>query len=58
MRRHSRSASVFGGTQILFGSDWPFPMGLPKPHEQLADVDPALLDSIRLANAQSLLEQK
>lgn len=52
------SASVFGSTRILFGSDWPFPMGLPRPHEQLADVDPALLDGIRVENARSLLEKK
>ena len=52
------SASVFGETRILFGSDWPFPMGLPKPHEQLADVDPALLDGIRAGNARLLLEEE
>ena len=51
------SASVFGSTRILFGSDWPFPMGLPKPHEQLADVDPVLLDGIRAGNARPLLEE-
>lgn len=51
------SASVFGDTRILFGSDWPFPMGLPKPHEQLADVDPALLEGIRTGSARPLLEK-
>jgi aminocarboxymuconate-semialdehyde decarboxylase len=25
---------------MVFGSDWPFPMGLPKPHAQLADLAP------------------
>ncbi|MCP3469051.1 amidohydrolase [Bradyrhizobium sp. CCGUVB1N3] len=34
------AASVFGPDRVLFGSDWPFPMGLPKPHAQLADLDP------------------
>ena len=52
------SASVFGSTKILFGSDWPFPMGLPKPHEQLADVDPELLNSIRIENSRLLLEDE
>jgi aminocarboxymuconate-semialdehyde decarboxylase len=40
---HSPSAialaeQCFGSEHIVFGSDWPFPMGLPKPHEQLAGV--------------------
>ena len=30
--------AVFGADKILFGSDWPFPMGLTEPHRQLADV--------------------
>ncbi len=32
--------TVFGETQVLFGSDWPFPMGLPEPHQQMAALDP------------------
>jgi len=32
------AASVFGPERIVFGSDWPFPMGLIKPHEQLAGL--------------------
>lgn len=31
----------FGSGQVLFGSDWPFPMGLPEPHEQLAGLSAA-----------------
>lgn len=27
---------TFGEGNVLFGSDWPFPMGLVEPHEQLA----------------------
>lgn len=27
---------TFGDANVLFGSDWPFPMGLPEPHKQLA----------------------
>ena len=25
---------------VVFGSDWPFPMGLVEPHAQLASLDP------------------
>ena len=33
---------MHGQDHILFGSDWPFSMGLPDPHGQLADTDAAL----------------
>lgn len=36
----AHAEAVFGPDNILFGSDWPFPMGLPDPHRQLADHDP------------------
>jgi aminocarboxymuconate-semialdehyde decarboxylase len=36
--------SVFGVDNVVFGSDWPFPMGLPEPHEQLADFSPERRD--------------
>lgn len=36
------AAEVLGPERILFGSDWPFSMGLLEPHRQLAAVDPAL----------------
>lgn len=29
---------VFGPDRVLFGSDWPFPMGLMKPHAQMAGL--------------------
>jgi aminocarboxymuconate-semialdehyde decarboxylase len=32
------AAATFGEDHVLFGSDWPFAMGLPAPHAQLADV--------------------
>ncbi|AZO80596.1 MULTISPECIES: amidohydrolase family protein [unclassified Bosea (in: a-proteobacteria)] len=32
------AASVFGEERVVFGSDWPFPMGMIKPHEQLAGL--------------------
>ena len=31
--------SVFGQESIVFGSDWPFPMGIISPGEQLASFD-------------------
>jgi aminocarboxymuconate-semialdehyde decarboxylase len=33
------SEGVFGAYNIVFGSDWPFPMGLVEPHQQMADTD-------------------
>ncbi len=36
------AAEVFGEGHILFGSDWPFSMGVTEPHAQLADVAPGL----------------
>lgn len=31
---------VFGPSQVVFGSDWPFPMGLVQPHQQMQTLDP------------------
>lgn len=44
---------AFGGGNIVFGSDWPFPMGLLEPDTQLAGSDPA---DIFGANTQRLLD--
>lgn len=41
---------VFGRDRILFGSDWPFSMGLAEPWEQLADAAPDLMERLRLAD--------
>lgn len=30
---------VFGESNVVFGSDWPFPMGLVEPHDQMAALD-------------------
>lgn len=43
---HGEAAAVhaettFGSDNVVFGSDWPFPMGIIKPAEQLASFDPA-----------------
>lgn len=42
---HSEAAAMhaeatFGAERVVFGSDWPFPMGLVEPHAQLADYAP------------------
>lgn len=36
-------AHVFGEEHVLFGSDWPFPMGIEQPARQLATVRAELL---------------
>jgi aminocarboxymuconate-semialdehyde decarboxylase len=51
------AAEIYGSYKILFGSDWPFPMGLPQPHEQMADVDAALRRRIYQDNAEQLLRR-
>jgi aminocarboxymuconate-semialdehyde decarboxylase len=49
------AAATFGEDRILFGSDWPFGMGLPEPHAALADTQPALRERIFEANPRALL---
>ena len=39
---------------MLFGSDWPFSMGLAEPHKQLADVEPELRRRIFCDNPKAL----
>jgi aminocarboxymuconate-semialdehyde decarboxylase len=46
---------VFGADNILFGSDWPFPMGLPEPHTQLASLAPQQRRRIFCDNPERLL---
>jgi aminocarboxymuconate-semialdehyde decarboxylase len=48
------AAKVFGEDRIVFGSDWPFPMGLPQPHAQLEDLEPGLRRRIFCDNPQIL----
>ncbi len=40
------AARVFGPGRIVFGSDWPFPMGLTDPAAQLEGLDPVLRHAI------------
>jgi aminocarboxymuconate-semialdehyde decarboxylase len=53
----SFAAEIYGAGNILFGSDWPFPMGLPQPHEQMTDVDPALRRCVYQDNPELLLRR-
>jgi aminocarboxymuconate-semialdehyde decarboxylase len=50
-------ASVFGEERVLFGSDWPFDMGLDRPHEDLAGVSAPLREKLMSSNANALLER-
>ena len=50
------AAAMHGQDHILFGSDWPFSMGLPDPHSQLADTDPAFRRLIFQDNARRFLD--
>ncbi|WP_311273434.1 MULTISPECIES: amidohydrolase family protein [unclassified Rhizobium] len=57
---HSQAAATnaeatFGPNNVVFGSDWPFPMGLLEPHEQLADFDEARRKAYFDASPNSLL---
>jgi aminocarboxymuconate-semialdehyde decarboxylase len=51
------AAETFGEHHVVFGSDWPFAMGLQKPQQQLAGVAPALLAKIIGHNAAALREK-
>jgi aminocarboxymuconate-semialdehyde decarboxylase len=49
------AAETFGRDHILFGSDWPFSMGLTEPHEQLAGVAPDLRKQVLAADPERVL---
>jgi len=49
-------ASEFGPDRVLFGSDWPFEMGLPEPYEFLKGLEPELQEGIMKVNPQSLIK--
>jgi aminocarboxymuconate-semialdehyde decarboxylase len=48
---------VFGPSQVVFGSDWPFPMGLPDPHQQMAALDAARRKRIFCDNPDRLIKE-
>ncbi|HIG17263.1 MAG TPA: amidohydrolase [Candidatus Handelsmanbacteria bacterium] len=49
------SESVFGEDHILFGSDWPFPMGLIDVEDQLSGTKPEILERMFTINPKQLL---
>jgi aminocarboxymuconate-semialdehyde decarboxylase len=51
-------AGTFGHDRVLFGSDWPFPMGLLQPHEQVAQTSPRTRQAIFCDNPARLLDGK
>jgi aminocarboxymuconate-semialdehyde decarboxylase len=51
------AAAMHGRDHVLFGSDWPFSMGLPDPHKQLADLEPGFRRQIFQDNALALLKR-
>lgn len=48
---------VFGPSQVLFGSDWPFPMGVVEPHSQMAALEPARRKRIFCDNPERILKE-
>lgn len=48
---------VFGPSGIVFGSDWPFPMGVIEPHRQLAAIDPAQRKRLFCDNPDRLIKE-
>lgn len=48
------AARVFGEGHVLFGSDWPFPMGLPDPMTQLHCLSDGRLRRVLCSNAEKL----
>jgi aminocarboxymuconate-semialdehyde decarboxylase len=47
---------TFGESNVLFGSDWPFPMGLIEPHNQMSEVDTNRKARIFGANAERIFK--
>jgi aminocarboxymuconate-semialdehyde decarboxylase len=50
-------ARTFGEHRILFGSDWPFPMGVMEPHRQIGSLPNALRKKVFWDNPYSLRQQ-
>ena len=48
---------TFGEGNVVFGSDWPFPMGLIEPHAQMADIDEPRLKRIFCDNPDRLAKE-
>jgi aminocarboxymuconate-semialdehyde decarboxylase len=52
------ASETFGKDNVLFGSDWPFPMGLLQPHAQLAQTDASARRAMFCVNPARLLSDK
>jgi aminocarboxymuconate-semialdehyde decarboxylase len=48
---------VFGESQVVFGSDWPFPMGIVEPHQQMAAIEPQRRRRIFCDNPERLIKE-
>jgi aminocarboxymuconate-semialdehyde decarboxylase len=48
-------ASVFGEGRVLFGSDWPFDMGVPEPRETMSQWPAAMAEAVSRRNPEALL---
>ncbi len=44
------SADLFGAGHLMFGSDWPFTMGISDPHKYLAGLNAGLAKRLRQAD--------
>jgi len=53
-----QAARTFGEDRVLFGSDWPFPMGLPDPTQALALCPQPLRQRILHGNAEALFSSR
>jgi aminocarboxymuconate-semialdehyde decarboxylase len=51
------AVAMHGQEHVLFGSDWPFSMGLPDPHKQMADTDSGLRRLIFQENPRRFLSE-
>lgn len=51
------AADTVGENRVVFGSDWPFPMGLLDPHVELSDLPAAFRRKIFETNALALLQR-
>jgi aminocarboxymuconate-semialdehyde decarboxylase len=48
------AAQTFGEERVVFGSDWPFPMGVLRPHEHLASLPAPLRRKVLWDNPSAL----
>jgi aminocarboxymuconate-semialdehyde decarboxylase len=50
-------ANTFGEDGIVFGSDWPFPMGVMEPHRQIGSLPDPLRKKVFWDNPYNLRQQ-